>query len=154
MSKLSYILFLFVLWTGTLLAQTPKFTASVDKTEIGTGDRFEVTFSINTSGDRFTAPTLAGFDIVGGPNQSSSMEMVNGRTTISYAISYVLTAQKEGDYTIGPASIYVDGKKLSTDPIKIKVVKGHASTNAPDASVADGSLAKQLFLRIVLDKDN
>src|SRR5476651_2729997 len=125
--KFKYSILLILLFcTGVVFAQEPKFTASVDKSEVGTGDRFEVTFSVNGNAERFTPPTLAGFEIVGGPNQSSSMQIINGSTSMSIAFSYVLMPTKEGDFVIGPASIVVNGKRLTTNPIKIHVVKGRA----------------------------
>ncbi|MDB5011228.1 MAG: protein BatD, partial [Mucilaginibacter sp.] len=74
--------------------------------------------------DRFSPPDFNGFQIVGGPNQSTSMESINGKTTVSTAFSYELVAVKEGEFTIGSASIIVNGRRLSTNAIKIKVVKG------------------------------
>jgi hypothetical protein len=158
-----YILFLLQFWAGVLFAQDLKFIATASKTEVGTNERFEITFAVNGNGDRFMPPTLSGFEIVGGPNQSSSMEVINGNASVSLAYSYVLLAVKEGEYVIGPASIMVNNRKLTTNPVKIKVVKGQRSSaqsqqnqGAPPAGadLADNSLSKTLFLRVVLDKDN
>jgi len=160
-----YILFLLLFWTGPLLAQNIKFTASVSKNEVATGEQFEVSFSVNGNGDRFTPPDLNGFQVAGGPNQSTSMEMINGATTVNASVSYILVAVKEGDFTIGPASIIVNGHKYTTNPIKMKVVKGkpvpqnraQQQQNGPDnnLNVAGATdLSKSLFLRTVLDKDN
>jgi len=158
-----YISLLLSFWTSALLAQDLKFTASVSKTEAGTGEQIEITFSVNGNGDRFTPPDMNGFQVIGGPNQSTSMEMINGNTTVNLSVSYLLLAVKEGEFTIGPATIVVNGRKLTSNSIKIKVVKGHPiaqgraptiqqNNSVPTAKSAD--LSKFLFLRAVVDKDN
>jgi hypothetical protein len=157
-----YILFLLLLFTNVLFAQNVKFTASVSKNQVAAGEPFEISFSVNGNGDRFSPPDFSSFQVVGGPNQSSSMEVINGTTTMSMAYSYELIAVKEGEYTIGPANIVVNGRRMSTNPVKIKVVKGLAITqnrsqNVPDNSPADvntADLSKSLFLRTVIDKNN
>jgi hypothetical protein len=160
-----YILIISLLWSVQLYAQNAKLTASVSKNEVGTGEPFEVAFSINGNADGFTPPDFNGFQVVGGPNQSSSMESFNGRTTVTSAFSYQLVAVKEGDYTIGTASVVVNGRKLTSNTIRIKVVKGRPApqnnanqgagqqvNSPPIGSTAD--LSKSLFIRAVVDKDN
>ncbi|HMG07210.1 MAG TPA: BatD family protein, partial [Mucilaginibacter sp.] len=122
MKKKYSILLLLLLQVSLLFAADIKFTASVSKTEVGTTEQFEITFTVNANGDRFTPPSFNGFLIVSGPNVSTSMSVINGNASSSMAYSYDLIAVKEGTYTIGPATIVVNGKKLSTNPIKIKAV--------------------------------
>ncbi len=128
--KLKYYISLLLLFCTTVLfAQGVKFTSSVDKNEVGTTEQFEITFSVNANGDRFTPPNFNGFLVVAGPNVSQSVSIINGASSASIAYSYDLVAVKPGTFTIGPATIVVNGKQLSTNPINIKVVKG-VSANA------------------------
>lgn len=120
------ILLLLLLNTSLLFAADIRFTASVSKTEVGTTEQFEVTFAVNGNGDHFTPPSFNGFLVVSGPNVSTSMSVINGTASSSMAYSYELVAVKEGTYTIGAATMVVNGKLLHTDPIKIKVKKGQA----------------------------
>jgi hypothetical protein len=135
----------------------------VSKNEVGTGEQFQVDFSINTNIDGFTPPNFNGFQVLSGPNMSQSMMSVNGNTTVSNAYSYILMAVKEGEYTIGSATTVVNGHQLSTNPIKIKVVKGrpvpqgNQGQNAPDNTVTQSNspdIAKSLFIRASVDKTN
>lgn len=147
-----------------LFADGIKFTASVSKTEVGTGEQFEITFSLNGNGDDFRPPNINDFQVLSGPNESTSMESINGNTTVSTSYSYVLMAAKEGEFTIGPATIVVNGRRLSTQSIKIKVVKGRPvqqnnaqQQNSPNNNIAEaatGDLSKLLFIRAVVDKNN
>jgi len=55
-------------------AQDVKFTVAVSTDSILIGNYFEVTFSIeNGDAKNFEAPAFQDFSIVGGPNQSSSL---------------------------------------------------------------------------------
>jgi hypothetical protein len=160
----AYILFFFLLCAGSVLAQV-RFQVNVERTEVGVGEAFQVEFDLNAQGDRFTPPNFNGFAVVGGPNQSSGMTIINGKTTVNMGIGYVLSATKEGEYTIGPATIYVNGKEYATAPVKIKV--GKARTNAQrqqaqqqaqqqamDNLASNADISKDLFLKATVDKEN
>src|SRR5947199_251233 len=147
--KIKYFILTFLLFgTGLLFAQDVKFTASVSKNEVGTGEQFQVDFSVNGNADGFTPPNFNGFQVLSGPNVSTSMTSINGNTTTSNSYSYILTPVKEGEYTIGPATAIVNGRKLSTTAIKIKVVKGrpvqqnNQAQGGSDAGVTEGNPAE------------
>ena len=163
------ILIVFLFCTGGLFAQGIKFVASVNKNPVGTGDIVEITFSINGNSERFSPPQFPGFQVAGGPNESQSMEIVNGNSSVSMSYSYDLMAVKEGEFTIGPATTICNGHTYSTNPVKIKVVKGRSvpqnsqtqnsqgQSIAPDNSIATAKtsdLAKAIFIRAVVDKSN
>lgn len=150
-----------LLCSSLLFAQDIKFTASVSKTQVGTGEPFEVTFSINGNGDRFTPPDFSGFQLLSGPNVSTSMTSINGSTTVSNSYSYDLVAVKEGSAIIGAAAIVANGRRFSTSPIRLTVVKGQPvrqnsqQQSAPDNSITDAGtadLSKSLFLKADADK--
>ncbi|EHQ30170.1 BatD family protein [Mucilaginibacter paludis] len=159
-----YIFIILLFCTGSLLAQDVRFTASVSKSQVGTGEQFEVTFSLNSNGDRFNPPNFSGFEVLSGPNESTSMTSINGNMSSSVSVSYVLVATREGTFTIGPASAVVNGKQLTTNPIKIKVVKGQpVQQNSAQAQggqdndiapAASGDLSKDLFIKASVDKTN
>lgn len=158
-----YILTILIFCTTAVMGQS--FVAQVSKTQVGTGEVFEVQFSLNGSGgDKFTPPNFAGFQVVGGPNQSQSMSSINGQVTQSVSIGYELVAAKEGTYTIGSAYIVINGRPVSTRPITITVVKGspqrqqqqqqaqspYGDEQQPDAASTD--MKKNIFIRAVIDK--
>lgn len=168
-----YILSLLLLWTSAVFAAAPKpaddikVTASVSKGQVGTGEHFEIIFSISGNGniESFNPPAFNGFQVLGGPNQSSSFTSINGRTSASMSLSYDLMAIKEGDFTIGAASLVINGKTYKTNAVKIKVVKGSAPAqnvqgnagarqqNAGQQGNA-ANIAKRLFIRAVASKTN
>jgi len=166
-----YILSVLLLWTSALFAngiksgaQDVKVTASVSKSVVGTGEAFEISFSVNGNIESFNPPALNGFQVVGGPNQSSSYSSINGNTTASMSISYDLVGVKEGEYIIGSALVVVNGKQVKSNSVKIKVVKGKAVPQGKQRNalpqgdkVAEGNsidISKRLFLRAVANKTN
>ena len=91
------------------------------------GDQFRLSYKVNTQDiDDFSAPAVSGFDILMGPSRSmqSSFQMINGRTTQSSSVTftYILNATKAGTYTIGPASVTVNGKKHQSNSLRIQVL--------------------------------
>ncbi|RMD50379.1 MAG: protein BatD, partial [Ignavibacteria bacterium] len=124
--KISLVIFVIV--CSNLFAQ--KFTLTADKTTVGEYESFQVYFEFSggdiNKAENFVAPTFENFRVLGGPNQSTSMQIINGKVSGSLSYSYVLRPQKTGTFTIGPGFINYEGKKYTTGTIKIKVVKGKA----------------------------
>ncbi|HVW96908.1 MAG TPA: BatD family protein [Mucilaginibacter sp.] len=158
------IIAVMLFWTGFAFAQDVKFTASASKTTVGTGEQFQVDFSVNGNADDFNPPSFSAFQVLSGPNQSTSMESINGRTTVTSSVSYILMATKEGEFTIGAAVATINGKKISTSPIQIKVVKGRtvpqagnqqgAGSEADMETTSSADMAKNLFIKAIVDKSN
>lgn len=121
----TYLLFSALLLTGCIL-HAQKFTASVSKNRVAAGEVFQLDFSINASAKGFTPPSFSDFSVYSGPNQSTSMQIVNGNMSQSITLSYYLAAKREGTFTIGPASISVGGTAIQSNPVNIEVVKGNA----------------------------
>ncbi len=102
----------------------PQFSIEVSNTEILLGNYIEVTFTLkNAKGQKFEAPNFKDFDIVGGPNQSSSFSMMNGETTQSISYSYYLQPKTIGNFYLEPAFIEADGVTMETQPIEIMVLE-------------------------------
>lgn len=154
MKRLLFILFCFL--TNIVFAGDVEFTASVSKNVVALDEGFTLSFTLNTSGKNFRAPELSeNFKIYSGPNQSRSMSIVNNSVSSTLTYSYTLFAINVGDFVIEPAQIEVDGKKYSSNPIKIKVVKA----KNPQKKSAKGNqqslqqqLGKNLYLKLELSK--
>ena len=160
-----YILSLLLFCSVTAFSQDITFTASVSKNPVAVGEQFEVAFTVNGNAESFDPPSFNGFQVLSGPNQSTSMTSINGRTTMSFSLSYVVSALREGDLTITAASITAGGKQYKSRPIKIRVVKGSSAgqSNQPasgrqaPAQADEGrstNIADQLFIRAVANKTN
>ncbi|HIE15930.1 MAG TPA: protein BatD, partial [Bacteroidales bacterium] len=144
-----------------------KFTASGPEV-VEIGETFQVSFTINTDGKKVSFPSFKGFNILSGPNTSSSksIQFINGQVSqnISYTYSFYLSAQQTGNLKIDPASIIVKGKKIFSNPLNIQVIKG-SGNNAKSAGNTGNKLNKtsendivapnknkDLFVRILTNK--
>jgi len=101
-----------------------KFTTSVSRNEAGTGDVFKITFVVNGSGDNFVPPDFKGFQVVDGPNESKNVESIQGKTSSETSYTYDLKATTDGEFIIGPASVEVEGLRLTSAPVQINIKKG------------------------------
>lgn len=119
-----------------LLAEEASFTAGVSKNKLVVGEQFQLSFTINTNASNFNAPDLNSFIVYSGPNQSSSMQIINGSVSQTISINYILAAKNEGKFTIGAASIKVGNKVLNTKPITIEVGKGNGQSQAQQGNSA------------------
>lgn len=109
--------------------------------EVGQGEPFHIVFSI-TGRDvgAVRLPSLSGLDVFSQPSvsRSSSIQIINGRSSSSSSVSYTYTvaARQVGRITIGAASASVDGHTISSSPVSINVVKGNVHSQSPVASVS------------------
>jgi hypothetical protein len=113
-----------------------KFEAEASKTNLGVNENLRVDFKMNKDGDNFNPPSFDGFSVVGGPNQSVSNNWINGVRSFSKTYSYFLSPIKKGKYTIGQASIEIDGDIYKTMPIQVQVTEAVQSSVSPNNPVS------------------
>jgi hypothetical protein len=153
-SKILWI-FLLVLFTQNILAQ--KFAATADRTTVGQNERFQVYFTFS-GGDinkvkKFNSPDFKGFKVISGPNQSSSMQIINSQVSGSLEYSFIVVCSTIGDFTIGNSTIEYEGKKYTSQSLVIKVVKsGSKQGNTTVGGISDEELANNVFIRAIPNK--
>lgn len=113
-----YILLLLLFVQG-IYAQV-EFKATPSKTKLGVNERLIVEFAVNADGDNFAPPKFPNFQ-VSGPSQMVSNSWINGKHSFSKGYKYLLIPTVKGTFTIGSATIEVEGKEYKTAPIKITV---------------------------------
>lgn len=156
MKKIIFILTFIISLTNVSFAQ--KLTAQASKTRVAVGEQFQISFTINTSCNNFQAPSLVNFDVYSGPNQSSSMTFVNGSMNQSVSLSYIIAAKKEGKFTIGPASVNINGGNIQSNSITIEVVKGNTNPQNQNNQSSQNSISTaenvndNLFIKTSVDK--
>ncbi|WP_299231812.1 BatD family protein [uncultured Bacteroides sp.] len=124
------------------------------------GDQFRLTYTVNSQDVKdFLAPQAKGFDVLMGPSRSqqSSTQIINGKVSSSRSITYtyILMAVSEGTFNIPAASIEVDGKKIFSNPLTIKVLpkdKEDANSNQGQGNSGISSRNQKSSGRIT-DKD-
>lgn len=135
MKRIGIILIALLVSIG-VRAQEARIKVST-KQQVSVGEQFKIAFESNADGRNFTPPAFDGFTIVGGPfnSTSSSVQIVNGSMsrTVNNTYSYVLRANKEGVFSIGSATLLVDGETIKSEPFSITVLQDAADV-ADDAS--------------------
>lgn len=169
MKKSIATLFLLLIATMTVFADSVKFTANAPKSVV-VNQQFRLTYTVNSSEvTEPTIPDIDGFTILVGPSRSSqtSMQSINGRVTYSSSVTftYILMANAEGDFTLPAATINVNGEKITSNSVKIKVLPNDGSSNTavsqptrsgrPDRqSASTGIDNEDLFVVATLNKTN
>ncbi len=142
------LLSFFIFGTENLFAQGLSFTATA-KTVVRVGENFQLNFKVNAKGKGFKGPNISNFQVLSGPNTStsSSVQIINGKVTskADYIFAYVLRATNEGTFTIPGASINVDGKNYTSNSLTIKVVKG--SSQQADGTSDSEDTSNDLYVR-------
>src|SRR6056297_682248 len=109
------------------VAQDVSITASAPGV-VEMGQRFRLTYTVNTQANQFLPPDINDFSILAGPSTSTSsnVSIINGKVTQSFELKYtfIIEPVKEGAFEIQPAGVMVDGEKYVSEPVKIEVVKG------------------------------
>ena len=125
MYKKFSILFLFVGIALGAFADEVVFKASAPK-QIVVGKPFQVTYTVNQRSRDLRAPEFTDFEVLSGPytSTSSSTSFVNGRRTSTFeqTYTYMLMALKAGTFTIGPATVKVDGNPVQSNGVRIEVL--------------------------------
>ena len=130
------IIFIGVCYSLTAFSQAT-FEAFLGAKQVTTNSYFEVSFTLeNGDGSNFQPPSFRQFQILSGPSRSMSTTIINRKISKKITYSYTLQSNKVGKFTIGSATILVDGKQLKTKPVTVQVVKGRsASEIAKDQQV-------------------
>jgi len=146
------------LFSGAAAAQNATFQAGLDRAQVGIGEQFTLQFTLANAGTgggaNLQLPDLGKFHIMSGPNESSSMQIVNGAVSSSVTYSYVLQPKEQGKFTIGAATIEAGGVTLKSAPVAIEVVKGSTrpKQQAGGQDDAMAQIGENLYLKATVDR--
>ena len=128
------------------------FELKLSKERLGVNERLRADFEMNRDGDNFVPPDFEGFRILMGPSQAISSSWINGVRSYSKTYSYTLAPLAKGEFTIGQASIVIDGETYKTIPRKVTVTEAVDDPNG--ASSADQIADQNLHLVAEVSKSN
>ena len=114
-----------LLGVGILRADDVQFRAQAPA-QVVVGRPFQLAYVVNQRAKDIRPPEFTDFDYIAGPytSSSSSTSFVNGRRTSSFQMTYTYTlmAQKEGTFTIPPATVTISGEQYTSNGVKITVL--------------------------------
>jgi len=166
MKRRIIFLSLLLLSTWMVRADEPvRFSASAPSTVI-LDKPFQLVYSVNASCKDLRVPEINNFDVLAGPfeSHSSSMQIINGKSSSSVEVSYTYTlqAQHTGTFTIPSASIVVNNQKYTSNGVSIKVLPADAVSSTKSKGGQSGSQSAgsqeisndNIFIRTSVSKSN
>ena len=168
-NRWAILMALFILNCSILMSEVvaQRLTANAPQ-QVSVGQQFRLTYTANSSDvSGFHVGQIPDdFEILMGPSTStsSSFQIINGKTSQSSSVTYtyILSASKNGTFTIPAATITIDGNQVTSNTLKI-VVSGQAQNNGQsggrqrqqgnemrDAGTAISS--SDLFIRVSANK--
>jgi hypothetical protein len=149
------------------LANGVRFEARVPSDTTTLDQQFELTVTLERDGNQvfesYRAPSIPDFDLLHtGTSEQMQMSFINGRQSVRVVEvhQYVLKARKRGSFTIGPATVKVNGQQLTTKPIvmhinaapKGAIVNPPVTPNGPVPPPESARGDEDLFIDARLDK--
>ena len=142
-------------------AQAPK--------QVIVGRPFQITYTVNQRSRDLRSPEFTDFDVLSGPytSTSSSTSFVNGKRTSSFeqTYTYMLMAQRAGTFTIGPATVKVDGENVQSNGVRIEVLpedqqpqqqtqstQSNRNTQNNQSSQSSQTSSENIFVRTIASK--
>ena len=160
----------FYLFTFLPLAALAQTLTGRAPAQVAVGEQFRLSYTVNTDDAKgFRAGDIPdAFDVLMGPStsQQSSFQMVNGHTSSSSSITYtyILSAKKNGTFTIPSAHVTACGKSITSNELHIKVSGqaqqggqqgGHQQSSTGEIRNAGSSISgSDLFIKVTASKQH
>lgn len=128
--------------------------------QVNVGQPFQYTVTLNESASQILSTNFSNFNVLNGPNagSSSSITVINGKTTQnqSFTYTYTLSAKSEGTFSIPPTTFKVNNKTIKSNPLTITVVKGSPQNTRQNSSQQNTPKfnEKDVFIRASASKTN
>ena len=166
MKRLLIVMTLLIATLASAMADEVTFTASAPSAVV-MGETFRLQYTVNThSAKGFRVGNIEDFDILSGPNQSSSSStsIINGVRTSSKTLTFtcILRPKREGTFTIPAATITADGKPMASKELTVKVLppdqqgsqqSGSQQGRGAATSSATGQISNDdLFIKATVNK--
>lgn len=147
--------------TSLCFAQSVEFKVSAPSV-VEVGEQFSISYVLNKKGKNLKLPEIKGLRLLMGPSvsQSSYYNNINGKVSqgTNYTYSYVFQATKEGNVSVGKASISIEGKEYTSNTTEMEVIGGDVANTAnleKTKGVNDrknNNSSQKLFLRVETNK--
>ena len=117
------VLFAIVALAGTAATAAPAVTAQLDRSTIALGDSAQLTITASgDSADNISPPVVPGLDFAS-VGQSSQFQSINGVSRSTTSITYEVTPQRAGNFTIPALS-------AGAQPLVLNVQSGNGGRSA------------------------
>ncbi|HCR04427.1 MAG TPA: hypothetical protein DIU18_04505 [Gemmatimonadetes bacterium] len=125
---------------------------------VGVGQTFVL--NVEMTGTRTMAgepelPDFGGFAQYLGKNTQSSVQMIDGRTSVSLTVQYRYQALRKGTFDIPAFDVISGGQTMTTEPLQLIVSSASSSSgaNAGPQATENGAESQDLFVTAEATKD-
>ncbi|GHU88176.1 aerotolerance-like protein [Bacteroidia bacterium] len=161
MRKLFFLFVLLLIGSSITSAQDVTFKATAPSSVV-VGQQFRLTYTSNKSGKDLRVTDLTGFDVLMDiSNEDHRSVNNNGKwvTESTYSTIYTLMANKEGTFTIPPATIKIGNSEYKSNPVTIKVLPKDKESEASGQQSQSGNSSsgvsnENLFIRMHVSKNS
>lgn len=146
MLKKIFFLFIFTAVAASLNAQID-FTLTVSQRDISMDDELYVDYTVNGTRKDVGMPMVNfnSWDVISGPNTSTSISFVNGKRSSSVAYGFVLKPKSTGQLTIPSAEIAIDGNTYKSNAVTVNVARGSGRGGNNSAQQRPGRSGGSIF---------
>lgn len=143
---------LIVAGAGPAIAAGARMTAEIRPTEIPLGQsaRLVVTISGVQNAPAPRIPAIDGVEIQG-LGQTTSVQIVNGAVNAEVSHNFLLEPSRTGTFTIPALTALLDGERLATSPLSLRVIDANAvprGAMAPKGGPDDDAQPAPVSLRV------
>ena len=126
-------------------AEAASLTASLDRDVITLGETANMSLAIvGGQSKNLPTPQVMGLRIAQS-GSSQNVSIINGAMTSTVTVTYSVTPQRAGEFTIPALTADVNGQRLSTEPLHLTVQK----VNVPSAAAVNSG-SEVAFLKLVV----
>lgn len=147
------MLCLFSIASKAGLAQDFQISASVSENRVFLGEQFTLSVEISGSVMRDVSlpvlPEINGVRVLSStPSRSTSISIVNGRTTTSTTYNFTLIARERGTHTIPPVTVEIGGEQYASQSLSVEIIERSQLAQEGRRHVPD------IFLEVEVDVTN
>jgi hypothetical protein len=153
LSILLALMCIYPVTSTSLMAQDFQISASVSENRVFIGEQFLLSIEISGSTMRDVSlpvlPEINGVRVLSStPSRSTSISIVNGRTTTSTTYTFTLIARDRGNFTIPPITVEIGGEQYSSNSLSVEIVERGQLSQEGRRQLPD------IFLEVELDVNN
>ena len=143
--RCTLVLLALALLPGTARPQDVEVRAFLNAPQVGVGRQFVLNVEVTGTQQLDAEPVLPEMEAFArylSAGTSTSMQIVNGRTSVSVTYQYRFLALTEGSFEIGAVAVSAGGRTLETDPLTLVVSDTPPPAGADTGDPAEGIAPK------------
>lgn len=150
-----FLLSLAMMFTCANVVAQGKFYCRVSDNNIAKNETLQIDYVIENAGsiNDVQLPEFRDFAVISGPNQSSETSVVNGTTTSSFTLSFLVQPKGPGKFVIPAAVARINNKTMQTNTVNVIVGNRVSKNNQPPSMPSMNMGFPQMDMQDFPDED-